>query len=495
MKKTKLGAFGAAAILALALLGCATARPAVPAGLGALGDTFGAGGLSPYAAENLGSLSAFTLSNGVPVVVRRSTANRVLALSLVLRGGSAASTPETAGLEALALATMARGSSSHPYDEIQGLLDETSSGLGRSAGLDFSSYSLVTLDKYFDRLFPVWADTLARPAFAQKDFDQVLSEAKLAVQAKAQDPWASTALATNEVFFDGHPYAATPEGTAESLSRMTLAAVRDWYATAFSANRMFVVAVGDFDPPALRRLLEAGIGSLPDRRFRLPPAPSAFPLGGGAGTLAKREFPQSKGVAYLRGDFAAPGPDDPDFMPMNIGMEMLADLLLNVVRDKYGAVYSPGAYIRDSAANYGSIVIYKTKAAGKVKSYVDEAVAELAAGKALSVDPTKSEGARPRMTIEEALPAYKAKYVNAFFAAQATNAQVAARIAKSIVVSGDYRAWLLDVDRINAVTAEQVRAALKTYLLGGRLRWVALGSADAILPVVDVDYEGFAASP
>ena len=52
-------------------------------------------------------------------------------------------------------------------------------------------------------------------------------------------------------------------------------------------------------------------------------------------------------MGYLRGDFAAPPPADPDYMPLSLGMKALSDLLFNVVRDKYGAVYSPDAYIRD----------------------------------------------------------------------------------------------------------------------------------------------------
>lgn len=470
----------------------AAGKNGLPPAVAASGDAFGSGGLSAFAAANLPSISAFTLSNGLPVVLRRSSANRVMALSLVIRGGAAAARPETAGLESLALAAMARGSQGHPYEEIQALLDETSSSIGRSSGMDYSTYNLVTLDKYVSRLLPVWADTLLRPAFAKKDFDQCLSEARLALQKKSQDPWATTALAANEVFFAGHPYAAAPEGTKDSLGRLDLEAVKAWYASAFSANRMFVVAVGDFEPGALRKELEASLGAIPDRKFALPPPPPAFPLGGGPGTLAKREFPQSKGVAYVRGDFAAPAPDAPDFMAANIGMEMLSDLLLNVVRDKYGAAYTPSSYIRDSLANYGSIVIYKTKAAGKVKSYIDEAVAEILAGRALSSDPAAGEGARPRMGIEEALPAYKAKYANALFEGQATNAQVASRIAKAVVSSGDCRSWLLDFDRIEAVTAAGVRAALDRYLAKGKIAWVVLGSADAILPAVDVDYEGFA---
>jgi zinc protease len=485
----------AGALLSLALFaGCATApRAAAPASIAALGDSFGSGGLSAFAAESLPTLSAFTLSNGIPVVVKRNAANRVLALSLVIRGGAAAATPETAGLESVALATMARGSASHSYGEIQDLLDATSSGMGRSVGLDYSTYGLVTLDKYFAKLLPVWTDTLLRPSFAKKDFDQVLSEAKLALQSKDQDPWASTALAMNQAFFAGHPYAATPEGTKASLAAMSLDAAKAWYASAFSANRMFVVAVGDFDPAALRAELEAGIGKIPDRGYALPPPPPAFASGSGPSSLIKKEFPQSKGLAYVRGDFAAPGPESPDYMAFSIGMEMLSDLMLNVVRDKYGAVYTPSAYARSYLANYGSITMYKTKAAGKIKSYIDEAVAELAAGKALSVDPAGGEGAQPRMTIAEALPSYKAKFVNALFEGQSTNAQVAGRIAGSIVVVGDYRAWLLDMDRIDAVTPEAVSAAVAKYLLGGKITWLVLGSADAILPAVDVDYEAIGA--
>jgi len=494
-----------AGLAAAGLAGCASTKgasaaggpvAALPPSVAALGDSFGAGNMSAFAEGNLASISAFSLPNGIPVVLRRSSANRVLALSLVIRGGAAAAAPGKAGLESLALATMARGSAKYPYEEIQALLDETSSSLGRSSSLDFSSYSLVTLDKYLDRLLPLWADTLARPLLAPEDFEQCLSEAKLALQAKAQDPWASTAFAVNEVFFEGHPYAAAPEGTGDSLERATLEAVRDWYASSFSADRMFIVAVGDFDPEALREKLEAGgLGSIPDRKLGPVPRPPAFAPGGALGSLDKREFPQSRGVAYLRGDFAAPGPEDPDYMPLNIGLQMFSDLLLNVVRDEHGAVYTPSAYIRDNLANYGSIVMYKTKVAGRIKSYIDEAADDLFAGRVLSTDPEASGGAKPRASVAAALASYKATYVNALFEGQATNAGVAARIAKSIVASGDCRSWLLDFDRIEAVTADQVRAALAKYLAKGRIRWVVLGSQDAILPAVDVDFEYLGSAP
>jgi zinc protease len=459
--------------------------------LAAAGSSLGAGGLSAFAKESLASFSTFTLSNGLPVIVKRNSANRVQHISLVIRGGSAAADPAAAGLEALALKVMARGSAAYSYEDIQSLLDETSSGIGSSSSFDYSAYSLTTLDKYFARLFPVWVDTLVRPAFRQADFDQELSQAKLALQAKEQNPWSKTGLEMNRILFAGHPYGASPDGTRESLETISLQGARDWYAARVAASSLFVVAVGDFDPAALRADLEAGLGKLPPSGAPLPPAPPALELSG-RGSLAKVDFPQSKGMGYLRGDFAAPAPTEADFMPLNLGMKILSELLFNVVRDKHGAVYSPGSYIRSFNANYGSITLFKTKNPGPAKAYVDEAVAILAAGKAVAVDPGKSaDGFAP---LAEVLEATKATYINELYASQATNGAVAGRIAQSVVSTGDYRSYLLDVDRIGAVTGEQIGAALDRYLLKGKIAWVALGSADVLIGAQEGDFENFAAA-
>jgi zinc protease len=475
-------------LLSCATVGAAKGAAAAPFPLAATGASFGEKGLSAFAKENLPSFSTFVLSNGLPVIIKKNSANRVENISLVLRGGSAAASPSKAGIEALALKTMARGSERYSYDAIQALLDETSSGLGSASAFDYSTYSLNTLDKYFARLFPVWVDTLVAPSFKEADFDQELSQAKLALETKEQDPWAKTGLAMNEILFAGHPYAASPDGTKESLAAATLDDAKAWYAARVRADALFVVAVGDFDPAALRAQLEASLGKLPPSGAAMPPSVAALSRSG-PGSVAKVEFPQSRGMGYLRGDFPAPPPPDPDFMPLNLGMKLLSDLLFNVVRDKYGAVYSPSAYIRGFNANYGSLLLFKTKTPGKAKAYIDEAVALLASGKAVAVDPQSSkDGYSP---LPEVLEATKAQYVNELYESQATNAAIAARIAGSVVATGDYRSYLLDVDRIEAVRPEQVQAAVDKYLLKASIAWVALGSADVLIPVQAGAFEGF----
>jgi zinc protease len=484
----------AIALLAAALLAsCASVGGAAGGAAGgkafplaAKGDSFSSQGLSAFAKANLPSFTTFTLANGLPVIVKKNSANRVQHISLVIRGGSAAASVEKAGIEQLALKTMARGSSAYSYEDIQALLDETSSGMGSAAGFDYSSYSLSTLDKYFARLFPLWADTIASPSFKQADFDQELSNMKLALESKEQNPWQKTGLEMNAILFEGHPYAASYDGTPDSLAAAKLEDVKAWYASRVAANALFVVAVGDFDPAALRKELEATLGKLPAGGAALPAA--VPPLAkSGPGTLAKVEFPQSRGMGYLRGDFAAPSYSSADYMAMNIGMKTFSDLLFSVVRDKYGAVYTPGAYIRGFGANYGSITLFKTKIPGKAKAYIDEAAAILASGRAMAIDTEASkDGFAP---LADVLEATKAQYINELYGSQATNAAIAGSIASSAIYTGDYRSYLLDVDRVRAVTADQVKAALDKYLFKGNISWIALGSADVLISAQPGDFE------
>ena len=448
----------------------------------------GSGRLSARAEESLGSFSTFVLSNGLPVIVKRSSASEVEHIALVVRGGSAAAEIGKAGVESLALATMARGSAALSYEAIQSVLDETSSTLESYSSFDYSIYGLTTLGKYFGRLFPIWADTIAHPAFRKADFDKELSEAKLALQSKQQDPWAKTGLEMNRILFASHPYAASPDGTPESLDSIALGDVRTWYASRMAAGSLFVVAVGRLDPKDLRRKLEASLGGLPAGNA---PASAAVPslARPGAWSLAKVEFPGSKGMGYLRGDFAAPPYSAPDYMALSLGASLFSDLLFRVVRDEHGAVYSAESFIRGFKANYGSIALFKTPDPGAAKAYVDEAAAILASGRAVAIDPRASpDGYAP---ISEVLEAAKARFLNELYESQATNSAIAGRIAASVVETGDYRSYLLDADRIESVTAEQVRAAVGKYILDGRIDWVALGSSEVLASVSDSGFRGF----
>ena len=64
-------------------------------------DLFASGAVGAYAKGNVGTLTLARLANGIPVVVRKSDANRILGIKAVLLGHVSNTPLEKAGLEAV----------------------------------------------------------------------------------------------------------------------------------------------------------------------------------------------------------------------------------------------------------------------------------------------------------------------------------------------------------------------------------------------------------
>lgn len=453
--------------------------PAKPVSAWKLPDTPGA-----FMKANLGSLERRTLSNGVEVIVKKNPANRVFSLKLVLEGGAALASPDKAGLEAMTLATMVRGSAEYPYSEIQRLRYETSSGIGYSAAsYDMASLELNTIDTYWDALFKVFVDCVTRPSFDPAQFAQVQNDFRVAVQKTMSDPYSYAVSKLHDSMFAGHPYAADFQGTAASVASITLDDVKRFYESTMSADRMFVVAVGNFDVESLVSALEASIGRLPRKAAAKPKPPRLEPKPG----LQLEAFDKSKGIAYVRGDYPIADPASPDFVTLQLAYSMLDELLFSIVRTDHGACYSTWSRAYGFASPYASLVVFKTDKPGEVKLWVDEAIALLASGKTMNV----RGGDDKYAPIESTIEAYKAKYVNAFFGNQQTNAETASQLASSRLYFGDHAEYLRFVDKIGAVSAADVVAAVKAYVVGAPIRWIVVADKPTLSTVDPAAYASF----
>jgi zinc protease len=78
-------------------------------------------------------------------------------------------------------------------------------------------------------------------------------------------------------FPKGHPY-LTALSSEKSISGLTLADARWFFARYYRPERVRVVLVGDFDPARARQLIERSFGTLRARDAKPPPAGSAAPF-------------------------------------------------------------------------------------------------------------------------------------------------------------------------------------------------------------------------
>jgi zinc protease len=460
---------------------------------------FDSGAINEFAKENLESFSTATLKNGIPVVIKRSTSNRILTLKAVITGHVSYTPLEKAGLEAVMLTMLTRGSTRYTYADIQRMTFETSSDfVPRYGSYDLTSMDLVTIDSYFPRLFPMYADALLHPSWNMEEFPRVVSDFKLQKQQGESDPFSSAAQRLDQKFFSGHPYAASWEGVGDSLDRITLDDLRSYYARAVTAGRLFLIAVGNFDPKTLVPLLDDSFGSLPRAASARPPVPSL--LGSVTPDLLVVPFPRSEGLAYVKGQFAMPAPDSPDYAASLVAFDLLDDILFEILRTRNGACYSVEANVDGATAGFGDITVFRTTVPGKVKPLVDEAIGVLASGQSMSGNVTVSAAGKSGLgsaaaaqaaafvPIAQALPFYKLKFLTQFYSGQQTNRLIASQIAGSVFYHGDYRHYLLLMDRINAVTGEDVVRVAAKYLVDNPMLWIVLGDPALLKGVTRDDF-------
>lgn len=100
-------------------------------------------------------------SGGVRVIQRLTPGNDVVDVQLYLLGGVLQLVPATAGIEELALRTLAYGSARYPGAASRRALARTGSRWGEGSGWDWSTVGFVSLSDRFDSTWAVFADRIA----------------------------------------------------------------------------------------------------------------------------------------------------------------------------------------------------------------------------------------------------------------------------------------------------------------------------------------------
>ncbi len=437
-----------------------------------------------YLSANLPDIETRTLSNGVKLIVKKNPANRVFSMKIAFRGGSVMTTPEKAGIEAMTLAMLTRGSKKYPYAELKRIQYEKSSSIGyTAASYDWASFDLNTIDKYWEDMFTVFSDCILDPAFESGQFAAVQNDFKVSIQKSLADPYNFSVTKLHDKMFQGHPYAAEFGGSAASISSLTVADIKKYYAEALTADRMLIVAVGNFDADALAQSLEKTLGTIKSTGASIPEAGRYV----AKQALYLEKFDKSKGVAYVRGDYPIADVQSPDFVTLQLAYSMLDELLFSIVRTDHGACYSVWSRAFGFENPYGSVVVYKTDKPSDVKLWVDEAIAILASGKTMNL----RGGTEKYAPLETSIDAYKAKYVNAFFGAQQTNAEAATQLASSQIYFGDHLEYLRFIDKINSIQSEDIIAVVKAYMVNPPTSWIIVSDQATLSKVDRKLFDGF----
>lgn len=394
--------------------------------------------------------------NGLKVIVKRRPAAATVAAGLFIRGGVRNITDRTAGIENLMLNSAIEAGKKFPRAAVRRELARTGSSIGATAGRDYSVVTLASTAWNFDRMWEIFADVTMNPAFDQADVGRIREQILTGVRSREITPDAALEALEQRVVFAGHPYFNDVSGTPATLSSFTPEQLRDHHRRVMQTSQLLLVVVGDIDPAALREQVAKSFGTLPKGDYKETPMP---PIDFSKATLDVVSRPIQ--TNYVQGHFDAPALSSPDFYAMRVAMNILQELVFNEVRVKRQLSYAPNAELNNQAANSASIYV----------TAVD-------ANRAVSVMLDQINLIRNNTLKEEAIDDLSGQFLTNFYLKQQTNAAQAGDLARYELLGGGWRNSFQFLNRIQAVTAEDVRSVANKYMKN--IRFVVVGDPKAV---------------
>ncbi len=394
--------------------------------------------------------------NGLKVLVKRREGSQTVAAGLFLRGGSRNITAENAGIESLMLDVATEGSMSFPRERLRTELARMGTVLGASENYDYSVLSLTSTRSNFDRSWDIFTDVALRPAFTKEDFDLMKARVISSLQDDSDDPDTYLQRLQERVAYAGHPYLNRPQGTAETVSRLTLDDVRKYHQQIMQTSRLLLVVVGDLDPAQVRASVEKSFGKLPRGDYKVEPVPQ-LTFQTPTVEVTQRGLPTN----YINGVFTAPPLTADDIHAMQIASSILRDRVFEEVRVKRNLSYAPNAFLGSQGANVGGIYVTAVDANQAVRVMLAEI-------KRLQTQPIGQLD----------ITGVVSQYLTTYYLGQETNAAQAASLAEYELIGGGWRHSFDMLTHLRSVSPADVQRVAQKYMRN--IRFVVLGDPNRI---------------
>ncbi|MEX2147578.1 MAG: pitrilysin family protein [Candidatus Rokuibacteriota bacterium] len=401
------------------------------------------------------------LPNGIVLLVAERPAVPIVAVRVYSRAGAVFDPPQREGVANLMGALLTRGTAKRTGPELDAAIEFVGGSLEAGAGREGMTTSLAILKRDLALGLDLLAEVVLTPTFPEAELKRRAAQIQAGIKRSEEDPGTVAGRALARLVFGSHPYGRPPEGTVESVGRLTRDDVVTFYGERVRPDTTIVAVVGAVTVEEARREVLARFGAWPR-----PPAPPV-----GVAAAAAGPPPQAVAVAkeltqatILLGRQAI-RQTDPDYFPLVVASYVLgggsASRLYGRVRDEGGLAYSVYSYV--SPSTYGSsFVVGGATRVAEVPKVIDIMREELA-----------RMGREPVSEREVALA--KDYLVGSF----ALRLDTSAKVANFLVAIEDQGLGLDYADRykqnVARVTVADVQRVAATYFAADTFNRVVVG--------------------
>ncbi len=394
----------------------------------------------------------WTLDNGVRVYFVRTTELPLVQLRLVFDAAASRDPAGKPGVASLTNAMLSQGAAGLTADDIASGFESLGAEFNTSTERDMAVVELRSLSepKLLHPALDLLAKVIGRPTFPADALERERARALVALQREEQSPDAIVEKAFMRAIYGDHPYAQHPLGTPPSLRAVARADLAAHHARYYTGANAWLAIVGDATIAEAKAIAQRALGELP-RGTPAPPLPAVKAVSKSRTELI--EFPAQQ--SHIRLGHPGIARDDPDYFPLLVGNYTLGggglvSRLSDEIREKRGYAYSVYSYFLPMRAAGPFVTGLQTKNAQR-----EDAIAV--------VRKVLSDFVAQGPTAEE-LQAAK-NYLTGSFPLRIDSNK---KLADNLAYIGFYGLPLdyLDtfIQRVEAVTAEQVRAAFKRHV-------------------------------
>ncbi len=341
--------------------------------------------------------------------------------------------------------------------------------LGANVGIYDGGFYINSLSKYFPKILALTADQALHPKFTKEEF--VKEQEKLIEGLKSSEK--STPAAADRVMkklaYGEHPYGEVT--SINTVKNVQLKDVENYYKRTFTPNHAYLIVVGDVDFDQVKQMAQKHFGDW-----------SKAPQVRGVALPAIKNVPQTE-VDFIhmpnaeqtelkvvhRSDIRKNNPDYPKVLMMNAILGGDFNSYLNMtLREKHGWTY--GARSRFGTDKYGDLF----KASTSVRNSVADSAVVVTMEQ---INKIINEKVDPKLLYNN-----KQKYLGNFVL-RMEKPETIANQAYDIYVNNlpkDYYETFLQ--KIDAVTVDDIQAVAKKYLHPGNARIIVAGNAATTVP-------------
>jgi len=265
-------------------------------------------------------LTAFTLPNGLHVVVREDHFAPVVALQAWVKVGAADEQDAEAGVAHVHEHMLFKGTTRRGVGQIAAEVESSGGVINAFTSSDHTVYHLVVAGRYLATGIDILADALRNSTF---DPDELARELKVVLEEwkRAEDMPVSRGY--TELFrraFRAHPYGRPVIGWRETIEALDRGRVLDFFHRWYVPNNVVLVVVGDVSVDAVREGVEEAFAdwqpaALPARLRPVEPPQQEL-------RVATVEMPVQEHHLLLA--FCIPSTHDADAIPLDLLAYVLA---------------------------------------------------------------------------------------------------------------------------------------------------------------------------